>query len=450
MKRILVFLLAALLCVLTACAQTTPAPSPTAEGAATQAANATPTPDPNASPTPMPTKPADATPAQQLEVMVAAAIGTTPTVTYVPEKDFNSTVKAVYYTGMDYRNKPTRVFAYVGMPANASPEKPVPAVVLVHGGAGRAFGEWVQAWVNQGYAAIAMDTYGNHPNDDGNWVRDREGGLNIDNLASSQRDIDQQWMYYCVTEAILGGNLLRADQRVNNDKIGIMGISWGGLATSIIIGHDSRFAFAVPMYGCGYLYESETYFEPIMNSAGTRELWEPSLRLSTVKTPTLWITGGADHSFSINSLQKSYADTENGQIAILPNLQHGYFFDANTNKEIYRFADSVCKDGPALVTQSTHPNAGMGKDVSFKLNVPDDVTEITVTGYYTTEWLRYNKSAPGSAIQTPFSTFTAQYDAAAKTVSAKIPENAKLYYFSIAAKSGAKTYLTSSDVVWFD
>lgn len=420
--------------------------SPT-QTAATATPALTPTKVVTPAPTPLATPGPDASLNEQLAYQMEVAKNTQPTVTFAPDKDVNS-VKALYYTGMQYRGKDTRVFAYMGIPASASKEHPVPAVVLIHGGAGRAFPEWVQEWVNRGYAAIAMDTYGNHV-ENGKWVRDRQGGPNIDNLNTSERALDSQWMYFCLTEATLGSNVLRADERIDSGKIGVMGISWGGLAASILIGYDQRYAFAVPEYGCGYLQESETYFNPIMNSKGSKELWEPSLRLKDVSMPVLWITGGADHSFSINSLQKSKMDTANGQIAIQPNRQHGYLFDVASNREIYRFADSICKGGKPLVTQATAPTAAMGRNVSFTLNVPEDVTQVKVTGYYTQEWLRYNMRSPGSAIQTPFSTFTAEFNAQTATVTATIPEDAVVYYFSIEATAGNMKLLTSSDVVWF-
>ena len=62
-----------------------------------------------------------------------------------------------------------------------------------------------------------------------------------------------QWMYHAVSAAILAHNILRNDIRVDATKIGICGISWGSVITSITIGYDSRFAFAVPIYGSGYL-----------------------------------------------------------------------------------------------------------------------------------------------------------------------------------------------------
>ena len=52
---------------------------------------------------------------------------------------------------------------------------------------------------------------------------------------------------------ILAGNLLRAQPFVDESRVGVTGISWGGVSASILIGFEQRFAFAVPVYGsaCG-------------------------------------------------------------------------------------------------------------------------------------------------------------------------------------------------------
>ena len=38
-----------------------------------------------------------------------------------------------------------------------------PGVVLIHGGGGTAFADWVYLWAKRGYAAIAMDLNGSRP-----------------------------------------------------------------------------------------------------------------------------------------------------------------------------------------------------------------------------------------------------------------------------------------------
>lgn len=61
--------------------------------------------------------------------------------------DQDSPVWSLYYRGDSYQGKPTRVFAYYASPATIKAEDTedtYPAVVLVHGGGGRAFKEWAQ------------------------------------------------------------------------------------------------------------------------------------------------------------------------------------------------------------------------------------------------------------------------------------------------------------------
>src|SRR6185503_7861002 len=69
-------------------------------------------------------------------------------------------VQEVFYEGAPLRGRPTRVFAYLGRPAGQSVRRR-PAMVLVHGGGGKAFKAWAEHWVERGYVALAMDLAGN-------------------------------------------------------------------------------------------------------------------------------------------------------------------------------------------------------------------------------------------------------------------------------------------------
>ncbi|MBO0700325.1 MAG: hypothetical protein J2P46_18140 [Zavarzinella sp.] len=68
--------------------------------------------------------------------------------------------REVYYPGESYQGKPTRVFAYYARPPGAGP---FPAVLLVHGGGGKAFRAWAEHWAGRRYCALAMDLAGNGP-----------------------------------------------------------------------------------------------------------------------------------------------------------------------------------------------------------------------------------------------------------------------------------------------
>ena len=79
------------------------------------------------------------------------------------------TVHSLLYEGEPFReDRATEVFAYYASPGtlNADPEldQNLPAIVLVHGGGGTAFDQWVEKWAASGYAALAMDLKGGSPN----------------------------------------------------------------------------------------------------------------------------------------------------------------------------------------------------------------------------------------------------------------------------------------------
>src|SRR5262249_29250915 len=108
--------------------------------------------------------------AGHLEPQVLVAPRTYP----APERD-EGPVPALFYERMPYRGKATRVFAYVGVPQMEGTAK-VPGMVLVHGGGGTAFVEWVRIWNRRGYAAIAMDLEGHVPGKGNQHLSHEHGG----------------------------------------------------------------------------------------------------------------------------------------------------------------------------------------------------------------------------------------------------------------------------------
>src|SRR5690606_33907498 len=130
-------------------------------------------------------------------------------------------------------------------------EGPFPAMVLVHGGGGKAFPEWARLWADRGYAAIAMDLSGRGP--DGERLPD--GGPEQSD-GEKFRDFEpdeagRMWSYHAVAAAVRAHSFLAARPEVDGDRIGVTGISWGGYLTCIVAGIDDRVKVAVPVYGCG-------------------------------------------------------------------------------------------------------------------------------------------------------------------------------------------------------
>lgn len=280
-----------------------------------------------------------------------------PRMTEVPTQEPG--VRALFFDSVPWRGKPTRVFAYYSAPQG----KKLPAIVLIHGGGGTAFAEWVRQWNRRGYAAIAIDTCGAKPElvsagDPWKPARHRHSDGGPDGWGGFDQ-IDQpitdQWTYHAVSAAILAHSLIRSFPEVDARRIGVTGISWGGYLTAILSGIDQRLRFAIPVYGCGFLGEDSGWLETFRKlgpekSARWLRLWDPSVYLPASRIPMLWVSGANELSYPIGSLQKSYRlPTGPHTLTLRVNMQHGHRQGAEP-REIVAFADSIVRGGKPLPT----------------------------------------------------------------------------------------------------
>lgn len=272
-----------------------------------------------------------------------------------PEAD----VKQLFFTGMPYHGKPTRVFAYYGVPANLQQQsgKKLPAMVLIHGGGGTAFARWVKVWNDRGYAAIAMDLCGCLPvGTYGNWKRDEQGGPPGWDASFDQLDeeVTDQWTYQAVGNAMLAHSLIRSFPEVDAERIGVTGISWGGYLTSIVGSVDDRFKLAVPVYGCGFLGDNSAWL-PRFEKLGPEKAklwlsqWDPANYLPQAKIPFLWVNGTNDFAYPMDSWQKSYRLVPvRNELCLRIRMPHGHGPAGENPEEIHVYADEILQKGLPL------------------------------------------------------------------------------------------------------
>ena len=299
-------------------------------------------------------------------------------------------VKAVLLDGLPYKGSDTQIFAYWGMPDNIAPGEKVPGVVLVHGGGGTAFADWVQRWNDKGYAAIAI-YWGETSDKDPavpakyNWtVGPRiNGGFN--DVTTEKRE--DQWMYHSVSKAMLANSFLRAQEGVDPDKVGICGVSWGGVITSYTIGVDNRFAFAAPIFGAGYISESKGQMGSICNTP-EKAFWDAKNVLPNATTPTLFVNGDSDPWFSLNLQASSYTAADSSKLCIVNGLLHGHAtaFAVDT---VYDFADSIVKSAPALAKFTTNTVENDDNFYYAKATYAASTPLTQATLYYTKHGLEY-------------------------------------------------------------
>lgn len=307
-------------------------------------------------------------------------------------------MQEVYYEGEPFRGKPTRIFAYYARPATG--DGPFPAMLLVHGGGGKAFREWAEHWAQRGYVALAMDLAGHGPAG-----RLPDGGPEQDDQNKfrdfTAADASQMWSYHAVAAVLRGHSLLAAQSEVDRHRIGITGISWGGYLTCIVAGIDDRLKVAVPVYGCGFLQDNSIWlarFEK-MNEV-QRQQWvdyfDPSRYLSGVNCPILFLNGSNDSAYPLDSYQKSYEQVEGPMtLSVRVRLPHGHIW---TFREVDCFVDSVLKDGAPLPALKPLTVTGGIATASFDSKVPVTKAELNYTSD-TGEWQkRLWKSVPADLV----------------------------------------------------
>ena len=282
-------------------------------------------------------------------------------------RDSTDSVRSLYYEGGDYAGRPTRVFAWYATPGSirgdASRDKNLPAVVLVHGGGGTAFREWCELWAERGYAAIAMDLAGYEPKDGlnphqaENRTRLADGGpdqSDNEKFGAIDQPLTEQWPYHAVANVIRAHSLIRSFPEVDAARTAVTGISWGGYLTCIVAGVDDRFAAAVPVYGCGYLHENSVWLDRFAAmTAEQRELWirlwDPSQYLPRVKMPILFVNGTNDFAYPLDSYMHSYdAVPGEKQLCVTVNMPHSHPAGW-APREIGAFIDHHLLDKPGLV-----------------------------------------------------------------------------------------------------
>lgn len=337
-------------------------------------------------------------------------------------------VQEVYYQGEPFQGKPTRIFAYVARPSEGA--GPFPAMVLVHGGGGKAFRNWAEHWAKRGYVAIAMDTAGCGPSG-----RLRDGGpgqsdeIKFRNFTAAETR--EMWTYHAVSAVVRGHSLLRSMPEVDPTRIGLTGISWGGYLTCIVAGIDDRFKVAVPVYGCGFLGDNSYWTDKSLAGMNpeARQLWlrtfDPSEYVWRVRYPILFLDGSNDFAYPLDSFKKTslLVPEQFRHASIILNMPHGHIW---TFGEVDAFVDSALRGGQPL-PKLKHLQVQNGV-ATASINLPASVKMAELI--YTLDGGGWQKRR--------WQTISAGLDGA--VISARLPEQRPLaFYLCVTDARGLRT-----------
>lgn len=263
-------------------------------------------------------------------------------------------VEAVYFDSVPWRGKPTRAFAFVGAPAS---DEPVPGVVLVHGGGGTAYAQWVRQWNARGYAAIAVDTAGGTgaSTEGGRFQRhDHAGPPGWGGFDQIDEPVEDQWPYHAIANALGAHALLAARPGVDAKRIGLTGISWGGFLASILAGVDQGLRWCVPVYGCAFpiAWHMWLYRQDATDDQRRRwsKRWDPARWLVDARCPMRWVSNSQDNSFPVDQIDHSaQLPSPRASMTLGPGWGHSHVLGWAPD-EIAAFADQHMRGGRAMLS----------------------------------------------------------------------------------------------------
>ncbi len=339
-------------------------------------------------PSPAETPPAGPFDAERQQLLALGQLAQPPAVQEAAGYESSQNPRAIFFDALPWKGKPTKVFAWWGLPGDR--QGPVPGVVLVHGGGGTAFKGWVTRWNDRGFAAISIAVEGQIDTKDPEspsgvistgwnqhaWAGPSRNGIYHD----SAEPLADQWMYHAVADTILAGVLLRADPAVDARQVGLMGTSWGGVIASTVVGIDNRFAFAIPVYGCGHLFDAaNVYGRSLGNNELYRQVWDPMVLLGNARMPILWLSWPEDKHFPLDCQAACYRAAPGPRmVSLVPRMGHGHG-PPWMRKEGYAFAESVVHSGGPWCRQTESEIRGHRCRVAFLSEKPFDKAVLVST-----------------------------------------------------------------------
>ncbi|MBR2838823.1 MAG: family 78 glycoside hydrolase catalytic domain, partial [Kiritimatiellae bacterium] len=372
---------------------------------------------------------------------------TPPQVFEAPQYATNG-VRALFYEGLPYKGRATRVFAYLGVPEHAAGER-VPAMVLVHGGGGSAFIRWVKFWNSKGYAAISMDTCGKVSGNAkggeqrGHFPHEWSGPAGWGGFATVNDLDEDHWMYHAVAAVVRANSLVRSLRDVDPERVGLTGVSWGGIITCTAASIDGRFRFAAPVYGCGANFTLAPAWQENCGHIGQRNVpkwrskWDPISYLPQCAVPIHWLDGTNDPWFALPAIERCReAMSCKSGATFRIRMVHTHGRVSEEAGEIVALADGHLRGGPALPQFGEVRRDGRMAVATFSAD--GRLPPVRACLDYTLD--------PPDRVGLWFSRKWASAPATIGNgeVSARLPDGAKAWYLNLETKEGLRT---SSHVV---
>lgn len=262
----------------------------------------------------------------------------------------------------------SEIFAVIATPKESGKR---PGMLVLHGGGGRAEAEKAIAWAQRGYVAIAPDMPGiadpkKLTDSKGKWSSYKYG----ERRWVAEPDARASSLFDAVLAAMKSLYLLRAQPDVDPERIGVVGVSWGGFMTTMVCGlAGDQVRAGMALYGCGFMDRGSGRTQLDQMAAEEREKWlaclDPGRRASGVKAA--FFHAAASNDFF------GYPEAVQATLDAIPG-EKNHVFAPNANHKIPVPGGSVFENSPREPFKPTafqpYPTPTGGKANWLAMEVP--------------------------------------------------------------------------------
>ena len=116
--------------------------------------------------------------------------------------------------------------------------------------------------------------------------------------------------------------------------------------TVIALGVALGFAFGIPTYGCGHLFDAENHWgKALHDNEGYQQVWDGMNYADRVKMPVLWLSWPLDAHFPLGCQAEHYRNTPGPRmVSLITKMGHSHPAGWNP-PDSYAFAKSVVETG---------------------------------------------------------------------------------------------------------
>ncbi len=255
---------------------------------------------------------------------------------WVVQKEENGVIwKEFYFTSETRAGESYRVYAIYSAPKTTGK---VPAILYIHGATGTAEPAMVAEWAKRGYACLSFDWTAN-PKD---MQLKREHFSKFGDLTDAAGagafvlPADRSRTHQTMIAARRALSWLQLQPEVEPDKLGVIGISWGGFDSLILNGIDNRIKASVDIYGAGFYQEFGInggcfgVTGPLQSLPREQQVewldhFDPAHYLPQTLAPTLILTGTKDMFFWLPLVMRTFeALPVEKRLVLEPNINHTF------------------------------------------------------------------------------------------------------------------------------